>query len=177
MKGYARTETNVTRLWSWSGIFWLATVTSAHASQTPLTLEDLCRKSERITVGTVQSMRCYQAPWPRVGTITFTDVTIRVEEIWKGTLAGRDLVIQIPGGQNPDGSTLHVSETPRFRIGERALVFTYTYRGRHWIYGWEQGKYNVVVERVVGRTGMPIPKDILSYPLKRRIETILNKKQ
>jgi hypothetical protein len=133
----------------------------------------LCRHAERIVVGEVTAANCVVAEWPGIGEITFTDVTIRITDRWKGP-EGDTLTVRVPGGTDPaTGITLTVSETPTFRVGEKALVFSKEYHGHPWVYGWSQGKYEVVVKRVVGRPGGPIGEDILLEPLRRRIEGIL----
>ena len=150
-----------------SGLVW--------GSQRPFSLEKLCGKSEHIVVGKVTKLSYYRAEWPKVGTIPFTDVTIEVEEQWKGKLADAKLVIQVPGGKHADGTRMTVSETPTFQVGEKVLLFTARYNGRQWVYGWEQGKYTMVIQRVVGKEGFPIDEDILTYPLRRQIEELVRK--
>jgi len=149
-----------------SGLLW--------AAQAPLSLEMLCGKAERIVVGEVVASVATNDEWPGIGTITFTDVTIRIADRWKGPADGETLTVRVPGGTDPEtGMTLTVSETPTFRQGEKVLVFAKEMHGRPWVYGWSQGKYEVVVERVVGRAGNPIAEDILLPPLRKRVEAIL----
>ena len=63
-----------------------------------------------------------------------------------------------------------------FHPGEKALVFVDVLEdGTMRVYAWEQGKYTVVVKRVVGRAGHAIEQDILLHPLRQRIEAELAK--
>ena len=126
-------------------------------------------------VGTVTDMKSYRAVWPGLGTMTFTDVTLTITDVWKGEVDSSHLVLQVPGGKNRDGTVLHVSEAPRFELGEKVLVFVHKKNRRHWVYGWEQGKYRVLAERVVGRRHGPIQGDAITGPLKHKIQTIIKK--
>ena len=65
----------------------------------------------------------------------------------------------------------------RLQTGEKVLVFAAPFNGRMWVTGWEQGKYTLKQSRVLGRPGHPIGKDILTFPLKRRIERLLKKEK
>jgi len=144
------------------------------AAQRTLSLEMLCRNAERVVVGEVTGSVAVDDEWPGIGRITFTDVTIRIAERWKGPAEGETLTVRVPGGTDPEtGVTLAVSETPTFRVGEKVLVFAKEMHGHPWVYGWSQGKYEVIVERVVGRPLTPIDRDILLTPLRLRVEAIL----
>ncbi len=146
----------------------------------PLSLEKLTRKAERIVLGKVRSVRGYQAEWPRVGQVIFSDVTLKVEETWKGVRPREDLVLQVPGGTTSDGVRMVVSGAPTFQVGEKVLVFTTRmsvthHNNRDWVVGWELGKYTVKIQRVLGKPGHPISEDILCFPLKRKVDEILRK--
>ncbi len=146
----------------------------AFAAQVPLSLDHVCREAERIVVGEVTQAVAVNDEWPGLGEITYTDVTIRIEERYKGPADAETLTVRVPGGTDPEtGLTLSVSGTPSFRIGERVLVFAKNQFGKPWVYGWSQGKYEIVVKRVVGQTGGPIGEDILLFALKSKIESIL----
>ena len=151
----------------------LTPTSSSWSAQTKFSLERLCQRADVIVIGQVKKLEYSVQNWPRVGKITFTDVTLQVEEVWKGKVEGQEFVVRVPGGRNSDGSILHVSETPKFVVGERALVFSRPYLGRPWVYGWEQGKYRVVVKRVVGKPAFAIDKDVMTYALRRRVDAIL----
>ncbi len=152
----------------------VACATSAWAIMVPLSLEQVTQRADHIVVGEVVAISDgYRADWPGVGMLVFTDVGVEVEEEWKGALEGHRLTLQVPGGRLPDGSKVFVSDAPRFRLGEKVLVFSYTHLGRPWVYGWEQGKYTMVRKRVVGKADHPIAEDVLSEPLRRRIEQML----
>lgn len=146
---------------------------SAWAAQKAVNLDHLCRGAEHIVIGTVTDVQGYRGEWTGVGKVIFSDITIDVTTEWKGQLSSKTLVLQVPGGYAPDGERMQVSGAPVFAKGEKVLVFTETRNDRHWVRGWEQGKFRVVVERVVGFRGHPIPEDILTHALKRKVEAIL----
>ena len=145
----------------------------ATALQRPMTLKQLVNGAEHIVVARAKKVTYTTAHWPRVGTLPFTDVTLLLEEQWKGHIEGTELVVRVPGGKRPGGSWVRASDTPSFQEGEKVLVFTYTNFGKQWVYGWQQGKYRMFVKRVVGKVGYPVPRDILTFPLKRKIEALL----
>ena len=144
-----------------------------------ITLEQLAKKSEQIVVGKVERLSAgYYAELPGTGRVVFTDVTIRVSERWKShdkKTESRTLVLQVPGGRLPDGSRMLASGAPRFKKNEQVLVFVSTHNKRPWVFGWEQGKYEIIGKRVDGRSGLPIAKDILTYALEKKIRAILGK--
>ena len=88
---------------------------------------------------------------------------------------GGELVLKVPGGTAPDGIRMVASGAPRFQLGEKVLVFAANYDGQQWVYGWSQGKYTMRQSRIVAQPGSPIDKDILSYPLRRKIQRLLSK--
>ena len=52
-----------------------------------------------------------------------TDVTVEVEEVLKGTVAGSRIVVRQPGGARPDGLAMRIAGLPMLREGERVLLF------------------------------------------------------
>ncbi|MCI0651716.1 MAG: hypothetical protein L0Z55_07520 [Planctomycetes bacterium] len=140
-------------------------------------MERIVAEAEQIVIGKVTAVSPgYFAEWPRVGKIVFTDVTIAVERRWKGEAKEDTITMQVPGGTLEDGQRLAVSDAPSFQAGGRVLLFCSTKRGRIWVHGWDQGKYDMVRERVVGKTGYPIAEDILADPLHRKIAQLLERK-
>ena len=150
----------------------------AIAAQRRLPLEMLCRHAERIVIAEVTGSRVTESEWPGLGRQTTTVFTLEVEETWKGA-ASQKIDVQVIGGTDPKTGLTHAaSGAPQLRVGERALIFVDDeFRGVAHpgprIFGWAQGKYEVIVKRVVGRPGMPIDEDILTHPLKKKIAAIL----
>jgi len=59
----------------------------------------------------------------RRGSILTTEYTLEVEESLKGQAPGRVLRMRLPGGVTPEGIGLEIYGMPRFRPGDRTLVF------------------------------------------------------
>jgi hypothetical protein len=59
----------------------------------------------------------------RAGGPVETEVLAEVESVLKGRLAGGTVRVRIPGGVTADGKGLRIFGAPRFRKGERALLF------------------------------------------------------
>ncbi|MCB1037030.1 MAG: hypothetical protein KDD47_24600, partial [Acidobacteria bacterium] len=87
------------------------------ASYVPMRDEDLVDRTPLIAVAWVDGASA--APTQRPA----TDYFLEVEEVLKGSLAGRHLVLRVPGGVRPDGLGLKIWGAPAFRPEERVLVF------------------------------------------------------
>lgn len=60
---------------------------------------------------------------PRVDDRPATDYLMRVERVLKGEVEAGTLVVRVPGGVTAEGKELRLYGAPRFRAGERALLF------------------------------------------------------
>jgi hypothetical protein len=81
----------------------------------------LTRAADAIVVGTVERIETVGAD----GAIN-TLVTLAVEDVYKGTL-GRRITLKQPGGRL-GGRILWIAGSPRFRLGERQLLFLSAHR-------------------------------------------------
>ena len=52
-----------------------------------------------------------------------TDYTIEIEHLLAGSAPGTTLIVRVIGGERPDGIGFHVYGAPRFRAGDRAVLF------------------------------------------------------
>jgi len=120
----------------------LLLVPLARAGVRPLSLQDLCTGATRIVVGQVTDLR---PQWE--GNLIVTRVQLSLESSLKGS-GGDSVVFTVPGGTVGQVS-LRVSEAPRFRVGERVVVFLRPGVSRCDVYGWYQGKLTVVDEKIV----------------------------
>jgi hypothetical protein len=86
----------------------------------PPTFDELVTKAETIFEGTVTGMR---SEWTGQGSDRHivTYVTFNVEDAIKGTL-GTDYTIRMFGG-TVDGQTMEVTDAPRFKVGDRDILF------------------------------------------------------
>ena len=65
----------------------------------------------------------------REGSAIATEYTVRVEKVLAGQPSGKILRVRVPGGVGPGGLALEIHGAPRFRPGERALLFLEPDRG------------------------------------------------
>lgn len=86
----------------------------------PPTFDQLVTDAEFIFEGTVTEAR---SQWAGAGAERHivTHVTFNIEDAIKG-VPGKSYTIQILGG-TVDGETMEVSDTPRFKVGDRDILF------------------------------------------------------
>jgi hypothetical protein len=86
----------------------------------PPTFDELVTEAENIFEGTVTAMH---SEWAGQGNdrhiVTF--VTFKVEDAIKGPL-GADYTMRVFGG-TVDGQTMEVTDAPRFKVGDRDILF------------------------------------------------------
>lgn len=99
----------------------LAAAPLAAASFVNVSDEDLADQARVAVVARVISMD------PRAGAASggglATEYAVRVEKGLKGRLPEGPLTVRVPGGEGPDGLALTIHGAPRFRPGERVLLF------------------------------------------------------
>lgn len=98
----------------------LALATVRATTVVPPTFDQLVTEAEFIFDGTVTEAR---SQWTGEGAERHivTHVTFKIEEAIKGA-PGQSYTIQILGG-TVDGETMEVSDTPRFKVGDRDILF------------------------------------------------------
>ena len=86
----------------------------------PPTFDELVTKAETIFEGTVTGLK---SEWTGDGSNRHivTYVTFKIEDTIKGT-TGFDYTIRMFGG-TVDGHTMEVSDAPRFKVGDRDILF------------------------------------------------------
>lgn len=103
--------------------------------------EELILRAESIVFGEVLKV---SSSWNQDRSGIFTYVTLKVESQFKGEPAGREIIIQVPGGTAGD-ITQKVSDTPSFSPGMRVILHLFKKEtGYFWIYGWEKGALQVI---------------------------------
>lgn len=115
----------------------------------PMTLEELVDASEEVVCGQVVSLRSYRAPFLGRGEVIFTDVTVRITERITGTLRESTVIVQVPGGRVGDRFMI-CPDAPRYRQGERVLLFLRRFNGKRWNTGWSHGKYLIDTVKTAG---------------------------
>src|SRR5947209_5138440 len=96
-------------------------LTSARATTViPPTFDELVNQAEMIFEGTVTGLR---SEWVGAGSERriMTYVSFKVEDSIKGAL-GAEYTIQMLGG-TVDGHTMEVTDAPRFKVGDRDILF------------------------------------------------------
>ena len=134
---------------------------TAHAYVPRLSFEDAAKRSSLILTGRVIDVRSYMAPFHDAGEVMFTDVTVRIETVLKGTPATDEVTIQVLGGRI--GTAFQrCLESATYEKGERVLVFLREYNGKLWNTGWLQGKYTIAADgaTVKGNVQFPIERDV-----------------
>jgi len=98
----------------------LALASARATTVVPPTFDQLVTDAELIFEGTVTETR---SQWAGVGAERHivTHVTFDIEDAIKG-VSGKSYTIQILGG-TVDGETMEVSDTPRFKVGDRDILF------------------------------------------------------
>lgn len=117
----------------------LAAAPAFASTVTSMTTEILVRQSPVIVLGQVESLTATSDAQGNPQTW----VTLRVDESLKGAAGRARIAVSLPGGRVGDYTT-QVYGTPRFRTGERVLVFaTPTKAGLLTVTGLFQGKFSV----------------------------------
>ena len=107
----------------------------------PLDTKALTQRAERIVLGTVESQ---EAKWSSDHEAIYTDVTIRVTRVYKGSGKAGDRVVVRREGGVVDGMGMRVYGAASFAVGEEVVVFTETRGNAAWTVGMTQGKLRVV---------------------------------
>jgi hypothetical protein len=98
----------------------LALPASRATTVIPPTFDELVGEAETIFEGTVTAMR---SEWTGQGADRHivTYVTFKIEDAIKG-VPGADYTIRMLGG-TVDGQTMEVTDAPRFKVGDRDILF------------------------------------------------------
>lgn len=109
------------------------------------TKEDLIRQSEGIVLGTVLDT---WSSWNADHSSIFTYVKFEVQEQFKGQPAGKEILLQIPGGKVGD-ITQVTSDVPVLTPGMKAVLHLFTWdSGYLGVYGWEKGALTVIGDAI-----------------------------
>jgi hypothetical protein len=115
----------------------------------PPTFEELVSQAEVIFQGAVTDIR---SEWAGAGTQRHivTYVTFRVEDSFKGNL-GATYSIRLLGG-TVDGETMEVTDTPKFNVGDRDILFVEN-NGSQFVplVGISHGRFRLQRDQITGR--------------------------
>ena len=108
---------------------------AAHAAMVKLGVPELAARADTVVVGTVVDLA---SAWNPAHTAIYTDVTVEVDEVVKGK-AGRRVTFRIGGGE-VGAIGMSTSVDPKFKVGERVVVFLDTRTTPATLTGLRQGK-------------------------------------
>ena len=109
----------------------------------PLDLRALSERADRVVLGVAVSQT---ASWTASHDAIYTEVTVRVSRVYKGTLKPGDLLVVRREGGSVDGIGMRVFGAAEFTVGEEALIFAERRGGATWVTGMAQGKLRVTIE-------------------------------
>lgn len=91
---------------------------AAATTYVPMTDGDLADQASAIALVRVDAVE----PSP-AGAPLALHYQVSVLRLLKGELAGSSIVVQVPGGEGPDGLSMRISGAPEFHPGDRPLLF------------------------------------------------------
>jgi len=142
-------------------LFILFAVTPVLALMAKMSVEDLTKEADVITIGDIKEV---DSRWNLWRTEVHTYSTVSVEKYIKGT--GSETLTIITEGGTVGDSSVWVEDTPVFTKDEKVLVFLKKAGREFSVAGWAQGKYIVENEDVRDISGEKVSvKDFL-----RRVE-------
>jgi len=119
----------------------------AWAALAEVSTAELIHRSSDVVRAEVLSI---ESAWNEPKDFILTTVTLRVTEVYKGTVEASSTVdVIVPGGE-VDGIGLGVEHAPQFEIGQNVIVLLRpTDEPVFAVVGWEMGKFTVHEDHVV----------------------------
>ncbi len=133
---------------------------SGKTSDIEVTLKELCIFSTDIAKVQVISLHTYKEDSTNR---IFTDITIDIQETYKGTLFHHDEIIFKTYGGTVDGITTFSPDNPSYSVCEEAILFIGRIRNTYHVVASAQGKYNIIKDEETGTE--LVRRDRLEYPL------------
>ena len=135
-----------------------------------LSLQELTDKASHVVVGKVTSK---ESLWNPERTKIYTNVTISVHELIKGSLNKGEIVIQYLGGEIPEEDIgMEVSDTAQFSVNQDVLIFLRPHEtGKGYkVVGGSQGKYTM-------KNGIVLEKRLLLDDFRSQIIDLIKSKR
>ncbi len=129
----------------------------AQALLIKMSVDEMAQRAEHIVYGQVVSL---ESTWNAENTTIFTQVIVRVDEGWKGTLQQNATVtLTVPGGEVDDIGIMS-EHAPQFFFDEMVVLFLDTdERGQLRVAQDEQGKYTVAESFALNQLNHPVELD------------------
>jgi hypothetical protein len=109
----------------------------------PLSIEALTQNADLVVLGSVESKTVQKDKEGRI----FTDVELRVSEVWKGAWQGKDLHL-VMGGGVLGVERSYISGQVEYGISEEVAVFLVANPRGQWVtLGMAQGKFHVASDK------------------------------
>ena len=96
----------------------LLTAPPADALIAQFSLDDLARKAQTVVMGEITELN---SRWNKDQEPIYTEITVRVEQVWKGDVTGQTLTFDQIGGEF-NGTELLVPDTAEFTKGEKVIL-------------------------------------------------------
>jgi len=146
-------------------VFALFLAGNAEAQFLKMNTSDMVEKSDEILVGKVVAV---ESRWTEQNQIV-TDVTIQVEDSWKGRLNKSGLVHFSQLGGEKDGIITYVPQYPAWNVGEEVVTFLqHNEKFGFMPLSGTGGKFNVKTEAATGKKYLEAP----SVPAKNNLDQI-----
>jgi len=108
----------------------------------PMEIEELTARADIVVLARVTGLQCRRDDAGRI----YTEVSLSVEEKWKGTAVGSSLLVVHSGGK-VGGERVAVSGQVEYRTGEEVVAFLVRNPNKQWVtVGLAQGKLDVVFD-------------------------------
>lgn len=124
-------------------LFALATLPTHASTFLAMTQDQLIADSNAVVQGQVLKVHSF---WDPTGRIVMTEALVRVEESIVGNAPG--VVRVVTFGGNVDGFLVEADGFPKFKAGERLVLFLEPEReGASRVAGYQQGQYRIVRDK------------------------------
>ncbi len=123
----------------------LGLLITANAQTISTDLKTLTKNSEAILVGKVKEQK---SSWNEDKTRIYTDVTVEVEEYFKGTVSDKSIVVRHLGGEVGEVGELY-THIPTFKEQEEMVLFVKMDKndGKYRVYDGENGKIEIMKDK------------------------------
>jgi hypothetical protein len=118
------------------------------------TVDELAKRAELVIMGEVASMK---TRWNKPQEPIYTEITLNVQETWKGEVTTKTIMVEQIGGTYGETS-LKIPDAAEFKVGQKVILFIDKREDMTDLAGWYQGKFNIDGDMAVQeKTGYKLP--------------------